>query len=549
MDIISSLAPLSSAILITSIILNVFLGYVVFRSDTKSATNRLFALLAMFLSLWMVVFYISLEPLVPNVTLWWIRWSLFVTVPVNTLFFLLAYTFPNNTLGVSKGIFYSSLVGTLLVCLLTISPYTFTSVRIINNFPVPLSGGGLQLFAIFVLLTNLATVYKMSQRYNASEGTMRTQIGYLLVGTVSFLVLMFGSVLVPTLVFQNVSTVPLAPLYTFLFIATTTYASFRHQLFSVKVIATQSFVTILCIVFFVKIFTGVDPSERFIDFVIFICTLSFGILLVRSVEEEIRARVQVADLAKRLTSTNWELARTNEQLRIIDQRKSEFVSIVSHQLRTPITAIKGYASLVLEDSFGKIPDSIKSPIEKIFISSTRLSNMVSDFLDISKIEQGTMSYNFASVDIAATVSDLVDEFTTVATQKNLQLYLTVPKNEPFIVTADEGKVRQILSNLIDNSIKYTPAGSVHISLEKDNVRGMIIIKLKDTGIGLSHDDIHHLFGKFTRGSGGQKQNTDGSGLGLYVAKKMLEAHNGTIWVDSPGTGKGSTFIIELLAEE
>ena len=189
----------------------------------------------------------------------------------------------------------------------------------------------------------------------------------------------------------------------------------------------------------------------------------------RIVKEELESKEEISKLAKRLTSTNWELARTNEQLRIIDQRKSEFVSIVSHQLRTPITAIKGYASLVLEDSFGKLPDAIKAPVEKIFISSTRLSNMVTDFLDISKIEQGTMSYNFASVDIAATLKDLVEEFTTVATQKNLELTLTVPKDEPFIVTADEGKLRQILSNLIDNSIKYTPTGGVHITIEKDNV--------------------------------------------------------------------------------
>ena len=147
------------------------------------------------------------------------------------------------------------------------------------------------------------------------------------------------------------------------------------------------------------------------------------------------------------------------------------------------------------------------------------------------------------------LTELAEEFIVEAEKKSLALHLHIPKKEQFIVTADAGKIRQVLSNLLDNALKYTPKGEVNVYLEKDDVHGVVLVKVKDSGIGLSPDDIHHLFGKFTRGSGGQKENTDGSGLGLYVAKKMLEAHRGTIWVDSEGSGKGSTFVIQLLAEE
>ena len=548
MDIISPLSSLSSATLVMSIILNIFLGYIVFRSNTKSATNRLFALLTVSISVWMAVFFVSLQVFEPEVSVKWIRWSLFVTVPVNSLFFLLAYTFPNNLIGVRRSTFLGCLVLTLLVCVLTISPYTFTSVSIINNFPIPKAGLGLGFFALYVLTINLATIHEMTRRYRKSEGELKTQIGYLLVGTVSFLILMFGTVLVPTLAFQNVSTVPLAPVYTLLFVATTTYASFRHHLFNVKVIATQAFVAILCIVFFSKIFTSVSASDRLIDITIFIATFGFGVLLVRSVEKEVHAREEIKSLADQLSTTNQALKKTNEQLRIIDQRKSEFVSIVSHQLRTPITALKGYASMILEDSYGKLSDEMRPPVEKIFHSASRLAQMVTEFLDVSKIEQGTMTYTFTSVDIGAMIADLGDDFKQVAEKKSLQFSVHIPEDIPFIATADEGKIRQIFSNLIDNSIKYTPKGSVVVSVAKDEERGMIIVNLKDTGIGLSQDDIHHLFGKFTRGSGGQKQNTEGSGLGLYVAKNMLEAQKGNMWVDSEGPGKGSTFFIELRSE-
>ena len=147
------------------------------------------------------------------------------------------------------------------------------------------------------------------------------------------------------------------------------------------------------------------------------------------------------------------------------------------------------------------------------------------------------------------LEDIEEEFSPIAKKKGLILIFEAGGDDGFTVTADEGKIRQIFTNLIDNSIKYTPSGSVAISLEKNNKEGKVIVRIKDTGIGLSQDDIHHLFGKFARGEGGQKQFTDGSGLGLYVAKKMIEAHHGKIWVDSPGIGKGSEFAVELLHEE
>lgn len=546
MNIFLSFSSLSEGILFTSVILNVFLGYIVLRSNIKSATNRLFALLTVSISVWMAVFFVSIQPVPPGMTsLQWIRWSLFFTVPVNVLFLLLAYTFPDDKLAVKRSTFWTLLFLTIAVCAITISPFAFTKVSLVNNFPMPESGKGLVFFAVFVLLTNIATLHEMIIRYRTSIGELKTQIGFFLLGTVLFLILMFGTVLVPILAFQNVSTVPFAPLYTLIFIATTTYASFRHHLFNVKVIATQAFVTVLCVVFFARTFTAVSAADRLVDSIIFLATLGFGVLLVRSVKEEVRTREKIQDLAKRLTDSNWELARTNEQLRIIDQRKSEFVSIVSHQLRTPITAMKGYASLLLDGSYGALSGEQKPPVEKIFISSNRLATMVTEFLDISKIEQGTMTYTFSSVDVRTMVAELREEFVKKAEAKGLALEFIDPGEGSFVVSADDGKIRQCFSNLIDNSIKYTPTGSIRISLEKDEVKSTIICRIKDTGIGLSQEDIHHLFAKFARGTEGQRHNTEGSGIGLYVAKKMIEAQHGTIWIDSEGPGKGSTFVIEL----
>lgn len=284
------------------------------------------------------------------------------------------------------------------------------------------------------------------------------------------------------------------------------------------------------------------------SFLVFVFAV-LSTLLAWSIRKGVRWQSETDDLKKRIIEINAELEKTDRELRTLERGKTEFVSIVSHQLRAPITAIKGHASMLLEDSYGRLPDSLRKPVEKIFLSSERLAAMVSDFLDLSKVEQGDMSYVFGPVDLKAVLLDLADEFSALAKKKGLRIDLEFSQEESFMVTADEGKVRQILSNILDNSIKYTPKGKLHITLAKDAGAKAVSVHIADTGIGLSAEDVYHIFGKFTRGIQGKKESVDGSGLGLYIAKKMLEAQRGRIWVDSEGVGKGSTFVIELPIEE
>jgi signal transduction histidine kinase len=322
------------------------------------------------------------------------------------------------------------------------------------------------------------------------------------------------------------------------------YAILKHHLFDLKIIATEIFVGMLSLVFLVNLVFSVSTSEVVVNSIVLLFSLMFGYLLIRSVQKEVASREQVRKLADNLADTNWELAKKNDELRIIDQRKSEFVSIVSHQLRTPITAIKGYASMLLEGSYGELDQSQRDPVNKIFVSSERLAAMVNDFLDISKIEQGTMQYDIREVDLQKLLWDLLEDFERVAEKRGLTVELK-RVGERFVAAVDEGKVRQIISNLLDNAVKYSEHGTIRVTMEESREHHVIRVYIKDQGIGLSQDDLHHLFGKFTRGSEGQKHHTDGSGLGLYIAKKMLEAQRGAIWVDSEGPGKGTTFVVEL----
>lgn len=200
--------------------------------------------------------------------------------------------------------------------------------------------------------------------------------------------------------------------------------------------------------------------------------------------------------------------------------------------------------MLLEGSYGKVSDEQKETINRVFESSQHLSKVVEDLLNVSKIEQGGMVFEFAQVDIEKLVKDIADDLSISAEKKGLKLSFETDKKENYIAKADLEKFRQVVLNLVDNSIKYTKEGFVKVSLEKPADK--ILIKISDSGMGVSSETKAKLFEKFSRGEAG-KTNTGGSGLGLYLAKEIITAHGGTISVDSEGLGKGSTFTIEIKA--
>lgn len=245
---------------------------------------------------------------------------------------------------------------------------------------------------------------------------------------------------------------------------------------------------------------------------------------------------------KSLEKLNKQIAISNEKLKDLDKLKTEFLSLASHQLRSPLTAIRGYTSMLLEGSFGDVTDVQKDTIDKVFQSSKHLAKVVEDLLNVTKIEQGGMVYQTAPFDMEKTVKEIFDELKVTGEKKGLAMDFSTDNNPPYTAKGDMEKLRQVFLNLIDNSIKYTTTGSVSVMVEK--VANKIRFSVKDTGMGMTEETKQSLFQKFARGEAG-KMNTSGSGLGLYLAKEIVGAHNGKVWVESPGVGKGSTFIVEL----
>jgi len=184
-------------------------------------------------------------------------------------------------------------------------------------------------------------------------------------------------------------------------------------------------------------------------------TTIMGWYMVRSVKAEVKRKEELQLMSERLS-------QANDQLRKLDNAKSEFISIASHQLRTPLTAIKGFVSLILEGTYGEVLPQVREALNKVYLSGERLINLVENLLSISRIESGRMEYQMSSVRLEATLKELVDNFTIIAINKGLKLEMKLPKGPLPEIMADQIKIREVISNFIDNALKYTNEGKVTV---------------------------------------------------------------------------------------
>lgn len=323
-----------------------------------------------------------------------------------------------------------------------------------------------------------------------------------------------------------------------LFIGFLSYLITKYKTFDIKVLSTQILVVSSWILVLSLLFVKKLESIRFIVIFTLFATGVIGYMVIRSVLREVQQRKHLEELSQKL-------AEANDHLQDLDKLKNEFLSLASHQLRSPLTAIRGYTSMLVEGSFGEIKPEQKEVIERVSDSSRHLAMVVEDLLNVSKIEQGGLKYEMSAFDISTTAESIAKDLKVTAEKKGLQLNYS-NDGLPHIVFGDPEKLRQVVLNLVDNSVKYTPTGSVNVSvsnLERDG-RVFVHITVKDTGIGIAPEAKAGLFEKFNRGDGA-KVNVGGSGLGLYLAREIVKAHKGQVLVDSEGKDKGSTFTLEL----
>lgn len=251
-------------------------------------------------------------------------------------------------------------------------------------------------------------------------------------------------------------------------------------------------------------------------------------------------------LREKIRQATKDLTHANKELKALDKAKDEFISMASHQLRTPLTAVRGYTSMVMDGDFGKVSGEQKDTLKQSFDAATRMTRLVDDLLNVSRIQSGKFRLERAEVDLNKILPEELGLIETTATAKNVKVTYHAPKDPVPLLMIDEGKTRQCLMNLMDNAIYYsstTPSGGkvdVYLEADKDSVSFRVV----DNGIGVPKDQQAKLFKKFYRAPNAQKTRPDGTGLGLFLVGKVVRDQAGKIIFEST-EGKGSTFGFSL----
>ncbi|PIR44756.1 MAG: hypothetical protein COV10_02630 [Candidatus Vogelbacteria bacterium CG10_big_fil_rev_8_21_14_0_10_51_16] len=575
-----TLEHIISILLLLTAIVNVGIGVFVLTTGSRAVTWYFFVLTSA-VSLWVISNYSIVGLLSIQSAYFWAYVGYMSALAIAFTFFHFARLFPSESVLLPRIISRLTVLG--LVGTMAISIFPGFTVQHIQLVPweITVGSGVFYVFGYFGIMM-AAAFYILLQKIHLTVAGVdeHKQIRYVFTGTLAATLLGSSTNLFLPLVFGDYQFIRLGPVFTVLMVAYIAVAIVKHHLFNAKVIATELLTFGLWLFILIRTLVAGTPQEQIANAVLLLITIPVGILLIKSVRQEVKAREEIQKLAKDL-----ELA--NARLTDLDRQKSEFVSIASHQLRSPLTAIKGYVSMLLEGtpSYGNLTageikaDGVEA-LRRVFKSSNQLVLIIEDLLNVSRIEQGRMLYTMSEFDVGEMAHELVENMAVNAREHGLTITFADDGAGPHIISGDEGKVRQVINNVIDNSIKYTPKGAISVEVARYQIsenreqntttpplpphpspplwrgrghtpgqgRGLIQIRVKDTGIGIPPEALPKLFQKFSRAEDAGKVNVTGTGIGLFIAQEIMKAHGGKVWAESEGRGKGSTFTIEFSAK-
>jgi len=463
-----------------------------------------------------------------------VRWSYAFGVLIPTFLLAWVYNYSSGSANVWKkasiyfigfAFFVSPFVGGLLIAGINKDPQLGFIETTGPLYPVYIA---YYLIVYGIVLISLLEVYRKQPEEKKQTRLILT--GFAIYGALG---LLFGLIL-PFFGYDRLTDLDISS--TVIFVGFTTYAIVEYKWMNIKVIAVELLSALIMGTALFEIFFANTLYQRIYKSVMFLIFATLSTLMVRGIITEVKRKEQLQLMSDKL-------AQANDKLRKLDNAKSDFISIASHQLKTPLTAVKGYISLALEGAYGVIEPKLHDVLSKVYDSSERTVGLVEDLLNMSRIESGRMEFTFAKWKLEDICQEVIDTLAIKAKEHGLSLEYIRPNAALPEVMIDGAKIREVVSNLVDNAIKYTPKGLVRLKLEQlgDNIR----VTVSDTGVGVPQSELPYLFAKFSRGKDTSRLNTGGTGLGLYVGKQMIENNGGKIWAESDGEGNGSRFIVEI----
>jgi signal transduction histidine kinase len=269
--------------------------------------------------------------------------------------------------------------------------------------------------------------------------------------------------------------------------------------------------------------------------------------LANAIAEQTSTHLETLRLNEELQTRAAELEMAVNRLRELDRLKSSFLANMSHELRTPLNSILGFTDVIMEELDGPLTENMQTDLGLIQKNGQHLLHLINDVLDMAKIEAGRMNLNPEKFRVHEILDDVTSITSTLASEKNLSLFIEPDSDRNVEIIADRTRLRQVMINLVNNSIKFTDKGK--ISLRASRVDGHVLISVKDTGIGIPDGKLEEVFAEFAQVDTSTTRKAGGTGLGLPISRKLIEMHGGRLWAESSGMeNEGSTFFVELPLE-
>lgn len=511
------------------------LGFTIYFSNRTSITNRAFLAFSLITIVWSIANYLQYQPSSPEIGLWIVRTIVFFGCWHAFTFFLLCYVFPKTEYSLPRIFWTVLLPAVAATSLITLTPFVFERVTATTEKGVVTqiqNGPGIILFGTLILALIGLGIYSLVRRVISSEGIERKQVALMSFGTfVTFMCIIAFNIVLPV-AFNNARFLPLSALFIFPFIAATAYAIFRYKLLDVKVIATEIVAFFLSVATLSQVIFSTSTLELVLRSGIFGLVLSFSILLIRGVVKEVQQRELIE--------------KQEKELELANREQESLLHFMSHEVKGYLTESQAGFAAIVEGDYGEVPEKIKTMAGRALANVRRGVVTIMEILDASNFKKGTVSYDKKTFDFRAAIREVVEQLKPDAAAKGLTIDLAIGEGKFDFVGDKEKLMRHVIRNLIDNAIKYTPSGTVKVTLADGKT---IRFAVKDSGVGITPEDMRNLFTEGGRGKESIKVNVHSTGYGLYIAKKIVEAHGGRIWAESEGEGKGSQFTIEFPAKQ
>jgi signal transduction histidine kinase len=569
--------PLIHKIIVVIIdVISLWLGLWIYSNNPKSKVNQSFALMAVLFFFWITFGYLA-SVAFPASGLSFMGLNLAVIFgKINTaavcLFFIPFYFF--STYYPVEGEKKHKLLDKFIVVFWSIlaALSLFTNLVLVDIDKEGLITYGDAVGQIFLLGTMIAAIYAIALVFKKSkklQGVERTSASYLLAGLLIWFAFnvvfnVFGLDIFGTMKYYAFGDYSAIFLLGIVF-----YSIIKQRLFGVKVVLTYAVIALITTLLAVDLFVfTTTPALEVMKFITLIIFLYFGRALIKSVLQEIELREQLQDLntnlQEKVDEQTKEVKKSYEvekkarvELQVLDKSKSEFILTTQHHLRTPLTIIKGYIQWLLNKQpvGSTVTEEARDYLQKAETASDRLMSLVNQFLDISQMEAGKSILKLQLASIEPLIKDTVDELKPDIERMHITVSYPQDKDSYPNIFIDPDKFKEALIILIDNAIKYNKEnGSIAITtkttvhpIERD--KHLYQITVENTGMGIKSDELSKLFTHyFERSEEAKKLYATGRGLGLNIAKSIVNAHNGTVRAESEGEGKGARFIIELPVE-